>query len=97
MKNSSTVVPLSEINSFIKVYYEVYNEVNDEIRSLSEKNEPFMITPMDSIKARFEQKYNVTLLESDEQPNKSSMLLGKINAIDFKTEENMTMCMLKWG
>ena len=97
MENSSTVVPLSEINSFIKVYYEVYNEVNDEIRSLSEKNEPFMITPMDSIKARFEQKYNVTLLESDEQPNKSSMLLGKINAIDFKTEENMTMCMLKWG
>ena len=96
MENSSTVVPLSEINSFIKVYYEVYNEVNDEIRALSKKNEPFMITPMDSIKARFEQKYNVTLLESNEQPNKSSMLLGKINAIDFKTKENMTMCMLKW-
>ena len=92
MINFNTIKPITDIDNFTNVYYNTYFEVYD-----SRHKEVFIAESKEGLKACFEQEYNVELIEVKGFQNHPSMLLDDVNAIDFKTEENMTMCMLKWG
>ena len=48
----------------------------------------------DDVLDALNKKYNI---QFQYRPNPHSSVLSSMLCIDFKTEENMTMCMLKWS
>ena len=85
---------VNEISGFVEAYEEVYDSVRAQV---TDNDGLFVLMRGHEVVDVFEQKYNVTLLSiSDTSPGVGDMVFS-FDTVDFKTEENQTMCILKWA
>ena len=79
----SAVLPVCKVDVFWQVFVIAFRK---------RKNRCFPETAFYSAIEDIEREYGVEIKVDNEQP----IITDRIVAIDFKTEGNITMCMLKW-
>jgi len=78
----------------IKGFTEAYEDVYESIRQLQQntENKPFILMRAQNVVDAFERRYNVVLLKEYDEVS----MVFSFDTVNFKTEENLTMCLLKW-
>lgn len=79
----------------------IYNSVYNEVKSRLDKNDIFIIVRSKKVREEFEKKFNVKTLNTKNNTNgitgyEFDDVIYPFDSIDFLTEENKTMCLLKW-
>jgi hypothetical protein len=82
---------INKINGFAEVYDEVY----DSVRVLTTKNDGFVLMRAHDVVEAFEKKYNVELIRTSDISSVQEMVYN-FDSVNFKTRENLIMCLLKW-
>lgn len=90
-----TIKHVNEINGFVEAYEEVYNDVLKNRSSYKKDDFGFVLMRAHDVVEEFEKRYNVNLLSKNHKSSVGEMVYA-FDTVDFKTEENMTMCLLKW-
>ena len=84
---------INKINGFAEVYDEVY----DSVRVLTTKNDGFVLMRAHEVVEAFEKKYDVELIRTEENVDKVQEMVYNFDSVNFKTRENLIMCLLKWS
>jgi len=84
---------VNEINGFI----EAYNNVYESARAKKLSDGGFILMRAHEVVEDFEKMYNVKLLKTESGNSPVDEMVFDFDTVDFKTEENMTMCLLKWS
>lgn len=84
---------IDEVNGFI----EAYNKVYESIYKLKDSNGGFTLMKSQDVVFAFEKKFNVKLLKTERGNSPIGEMVFDFDTIDFITEENLTMCLLKWS
>jgi hypothetical protein len=88
---------VNEIAGFAEAYEEVYEAVRLPQKG-NQFDNLFVLMRAHVVVDAFEEKYNVTLLNvGDINISAVGDMVFSFDTVDFKTEENMTMCLLKWS
>ena len=83
---------INKINGFAEVYDEVY----DSVRVLTTKNDGFVLMRAHDVVEAFEKKYDVELISTSDISPVQEMVYN-FDSVNFKTRENLIMCLLKWS
>ena len=83
---------INKINGFAEVYEEVY----DSVRVLTAKNDGFVLMRAHDVVEAFEKKYDVELISTSDISPVQEMVYN-FDSVNFKTRENLIMCLLKWS
>ena len=89
----STTRHVSEIAGFVESYGEVYDCVRAQ--QPPPTGDPFILIRAQDVADAFEKKYDVKVSVSD--TSAVGDMVFPFDTVDFKTEENLTMCILKWA
>jgi len=85
---------ISEIIGFREVYEEVYESIRKK-KELS-NGCGFILMRAREVVEEFENKYDVKLLRVGDTLTVGDVIFS-FDTVNFKTEENLTMCLLKWS
>jgi hypothetical protein len=83
---------INKINGFAEVYDEVY----ESVRVLTAKNDGFVLMRSHEVAKAFEKKYNVELISTSDNISPVGDMVHNFDSVNFKTRENLIMCLLKW-
>ena len=86
---------VNDINGFVEAYEEVHETVRAKIEA--QPNAGFVMMRAYEVVKDFEKLYNVKLLKTEDSTSPFSGIVYEFDTVDFLTEENMTMCLLKWS
>jgi len=80
----------------------IYNSVYEEVKSRQKKSNTFVIVRSRKVIERFEEKFNIKTLNTITKDEgvvgyEFDNMVYPFDSIDFGSEENMTMCLLKWA
>ena len=87
---------VNDINGFTEVYEEVYESVRN-IKKTQASDTGFIMMRAHEVVEDFEKLNNVKLLKTEDSTSPFSGIVYEFDTVDFLTEENMTMCLLKWS
>ena len=85
---------VNDINGFVEAYEEVYESVRIKKDGIGDNS--FILMRADDVVEAFQEKYNVNLIRVNEPSGVQEMMFS-FDTVDFKTEENLIMCLLKWS
>ena len=84
---------INKINGFTEAYEEVY----ESVRVLTAKNDGFVLMRAHEVVEAFEEKYNVELISTSDDISPLENMVYNFDSVNFKTRENLIMCLLKWS